>query len=65
MMMQLDDILHFQAQLGGFRALHGRFASRTGWIGASHGAGAGDRRLATLIAAVPGSSVPNGRRLRS
>ena len=42
-------------------ARHGRFAFRTGWLGAS-----ADRRIAAgFIGDVPGSSVPIGRRLRT
>ena len=51
----------FCAGIGAALARHGRFASQTGWIGAATGI-----RIVTLprVADVPGSSVPNGRRLR-
>ena len=43
-------------------ARHGRFASCTGWIGV-----ATEVRIVAprLVADVPGSSAPNGRRLRN
>ena len=50
----------FCAGFGAALARHGRFASQTGWTGAT-----GIRILAIpRVADVPGSSVPNGRRLR-
>ena len=50
----------FLIEMDGASARHGHFASQTGWIGGATTV----RIVAPLIADVPGSSAPNGRRLR-
>ena len=52
----------FLIKTDGASAHHGRFASRTGWIGVATAV----RIVAPLfVGDVPGSSAPNGRRLRN
>ncbi len=60
-MMYIDRHKLLPARTGNTLAHHGRFAPRTGWIGA----GWRLRIVAGLIAGAHGGSVPNGRRLRS
>jgi len=60
-MMHTDGTILLEED-GGKLAAHSRFASRiSGWLGMEIGV----RRIATLLPAVQGSSVPSGRRLRS